>query len=439
MSQYSNSEIISELQRVYKLLGKPFSRKEFQEHSEFSKTTIERRFGTWSNALKKAGLLDRFEKFRSVETEIEDFNPDEVIEDDWKKRKVVLKERAEQRKVQFLRDQMVKKDLLKEMLEETLAKADPPVVDVHPIRVVTRRKNLDKHCTLWFEFSDLQLGTLIKLEDMGGLNEHNWVVFKQKLEIWKNQAIEKIAEYSEQCIVDQILINCCGDMVEGQNIFKNQTWQVDRHVVDQAILGANDVAAAFIEIFLTFPDLKFFVTEVFGNHGRVGQKGEAPYSCSMDKVFQRMLELQVKATSEVENCTWHHNDAWFYLLDIYGWTHLTLHGDQGLGGLWSSRPTINALEKGLARYAGMLQQQINFCHMGHFHNSATMSLNMSQVLINGSFIGTSDFSAHTMVASSPPVQVMHVFDPRLGLVRTERIHLTSGEIKVPVKPNTLRK
>lgn len=53
----TDSEFISELQRVSKLLNKEeLSQQDFNENSEFSASTITRRFGNWSNGLKLAGL-----------------------------------------------------------------------------------------------------------------------------------------------------------------------------------------------------------------------------------------------------------------------------------------------------------------------------------------------------------------------------------------------
>ena len=140
----------------------------------------------------------------------------------------------------------------------------------------------------------------------------------------------------------------------------------------------------------------------------------------------------------VNNVTWHTNDCWFYFVEIYGQHHLLLHGDQGMSGLWSNRPTINGLEKGIVRYNQLLQSQVHVLHAGHFHSAWELSFNMSQVLINGSFIGTSDFAARQMVTSSPPIQMMHVFEPDVGLTKSERIYLTTGSIFNSIEPNTLK-
>ena len=325
------------------------------------------------------------------------------------------------------------------MLDEAIAKADPITVKIskpltHKTSKTSKKSSLP-HATLWFEFSDLQLGTLITKQEMGGINEHNWLIWQDKLKIWKREVLNKIDFYKKIYYIDNVVIACLGDMVEGQDIFKGQVWKIDQNVVDQAIMGANDTAACFAEIMLKNPELKFQVLEVFGNHGRIGHKGDVPYACSMDKVYQRFLESQLKGVPDLKNYNYHHNEAWFYFLQIYGWNHLLLHGDQGLSKLWSNRPTVNGLEKGLVRYNQMFQQQVHFLHVGHYHNDWQLSFNLSQMLINGSFIGTSNFSATKMVASSPPVQVLHVFEPRIGLAKTERIYLSDGPIRKPVMPN----
>ena len=435
----NRSDLIRELKRVYSVLGRPYTRRQFDEVSQITSRTIEKTYGSWSNALTESGLGKEFDEYKKLHKEIKDHDPASDLKKEWEDKKKKILEKEQQRKIEWWRKQVQQLDFFKQFLEETLAKAEPPMVDVKVFKTdLKKAKNPKKpHCTLWLEFSDLQLGTLMTAEEMGGLNKHNWIIWKEKLTVWKNTVIAKLAYFKEHYNIDHVVIACLGDMVEGQDIFRGQIWQIDRHVVDQAIYGANDTAAAFIEIMLNHEDLHFDILEVFGNHGRTGRKGEHPFSCSMDKVYQRMLELQLKAVKNLKNYTYHQNEAWFYLVETYGWNHLLLHGDQGMASLWSSRPTVNGLEKGITRYNQMLQQQIHFLHCGHFHNDWQLSFNMSQILINGSFIGTSNFSATQMVASSPPVQVLHVFEPRIGLSKTERIYLVEGEVRQPIAAKSL--
>lgn len=431
-------ELISSLKSIYKLFAGPFAKDDYDNvcNPSYTSDVIIKVFGSWKEGITKAGLLQKFQSHQNITEEKTEFDPEKEIKKNWKAEKERLLERAEKRKIKWLKEQNHKIDLLKDMLDESIAKADPIIVEVNPPKYKKQQKDLP-NATLWFEFSDLQLGTLITKEEMGGLNEHNWIIWQDKLNIWKKEVLTRLDFYKKKYTIDSVVIACLGDMVEGQDIFRGQVWKVDRHVVDQAILGANDTAACFAEIMLSHPDLNFDILEVFGNHGRIGYKGDLPYACSMDKIYQRMLESQLKGIRELNNYTYHHNEVWFYFIEIYEWHHLLLHGDQGMAKLWSNRPTVNGLEKGLVRYNQMFQQQVHFLHCGHFHNDWQLSFNQSQMLINGSFIGTSSFSATAMVASAPPVQVMHVFEPRIGLAVTERLHLSEGSVKQPIEPKKL--
>jgi hypothetical protein len=61
--KYTDKEIVNELKRVFKVnANKPYTRRAYEDLGTISKTTVENRFGTWSDALKRAGLYNRFEK-----------------------------------------------------------------------------------------------------------------------------------------------------------------------------------------------------------------------------------------------------------------------------------------------------------------------------------------------------------------------------------------
>lgn len=443
----SKKLLISELRTVYKTLASPFNLEEYDDtcSSKCKSDYVLEVFGTWEQALKEAGLLSKFSTHYTIQAEIETFDPSREVKKNWNKEKKKLVDSAEAKEVKSLKTKNHKVNLFEEMLDKALNRIEPLVV-VGPPKKKVKKKKLSARAikaqaakppgTLWFEFSDLQLGTLITKQELGGLNEHNWAIWQQKLNRWKNQAIEKITFYKNHYAIDRIIIACLGDMVEGQDIFKGQKWQIDQNVVDQALMGADDTAEAFADIFLAHPDVQFDIFEVFGNHGRVASKGESPYSCSMDKVYQRFLEARLDGVPELSNFKYHRNEAWFEFVEIYGWNHLLLHGDQGMNKLGPTRPTLDGLERGVARFNQMFQQQVHFIHCGHFHTAVNFSFNISQLLINGSFIGTSTFSACQLVASTPPVQLLYIFTPSNGLDITQRLYMDEKVID-PVLPKSL--
>jgi len=63
MQKYTNNEIIKELRRVFvENKNQPYTRRVYETQGKISKTTVENRFGSWNEALKKAGLYNRFVK-----------------------------------------------------------------------------------------------------------------------------------------------------------------------------------------------------------------------------------------------------------------------------------------------------------------------------------------------------------------------------------------
>jgi hypothetical protein len=62
LAHYSNEKLIEELKRVANLVDKEIlSVKEFDKHSKVHSSTIRKRFGGWKNALAKAKLNKRID------------------------------------------------------------------------------------------------------------------------------------------------------------------------------------------------------------------------------------------------------------------------------------------------------------------------------------------------------------------------------------------
>jgi len=67
VQKYTNAQIVAELRRVFvENNEQPFSRRSYEEVGLISKTTIENRFGSWTDALKEARLYNRFVKARKA-------------------------------------------------------------------------------------------------------------------------------------------------------------------------------------------------------------------------------------------------------------------------------------------------------------------------------------------------------------------------------------
>lgn len=63
LSDYSEDSLLNELRRIANLLDKNIlDQKEFDEHARVHSHTITRKFGSWANALEKAGLLSKYHR-----------------------------------------------------------------------------------------------------------------------------------------------------------------------------------------------------------------------------------------------------------------------------------------------------------------------------------------------------------------------------------------
>ncbi|MUV87015.1 hypothetical protein GJ631_10660 [Natronomonas sp. CBA1123] len=65
--QYSDEELLSELESFAEELGRTPTRREFKEYASYSVSTLSRRFGTWNSTLRKVGLEPNNKELRTVQ------------------------------------------------------------------------------------------------------------------------------------------------------------------------------------------------------------------------------------------------------------------------------------------------------------------------------------------------------------------------------------
>jgi len=58
----SEKEILKDLQRIFEKLGRPFTTGDYSRFGKFHRDNLPKRFGSFNEALKKAGLAEKFEK-----------------------------------------------------------------------------------------------------------------------------------------------------------------------------------------------------------------------------------------------------------------------------------------------------------------------------------------------------------------------------------------
>ena len=144
-----------------------------------------------------------------------------------------------------------------------------PFRDIKPFEVKVERNYSEE--TIVLMISDIQAGTYISKESSGGLNEYNWdILEKQFVQLYKGLE-EIVTRHKQVAPIASLHVHLIGDIVEGYDIFKGQTRQIDREITEQAI-GVKDLLCEFLIKTLYLFD-KVHVVAVPGNHGRIGSKG----------------------------------------------------------------------------------------------------------------------------------------------------------------------
>lgn len=329
------------------------------------------------------------------------------------KRRIEAKDAARRRHGQGLTG------LLLEKVQAALAGIQPDTITVRaqqgPAHAPKGRPEI-----LWVEVSDVQLGTKVDRAKMGGLNGHDWRTFLGKLARWEERVGAIVAERRALAPLERVVVSFGGDIVEGHGIFRSQAYSLDQDVFGQVIYGARDFAQAVARLAASHPEVPFLVCGVGGNHGRIGSFGEAPYRANFDLILYEVIRLRLEAL-ELPNVVVDFPEAWFQLIDTWGWTHLLVHGDDVKG--WGGLP-FYGLARALAKHQQQFQRVIHYMHIGHFHTESAISTSLGHLLVNGNWIGTNEYSKQLM-ETNVPMQMVHAFTEEDGLVWSERVYLTS--------------
>jgi hypothetical protein len=417
----SKGSIVADLQRVFQLYGSSFTAAEYNKHGKYASDTVARKLGSWEAAIRAAGLAKKFNECQKVKKEIKNFDPVKESQRQFEVEKQKLIDREKEKEHKELKRRKMATEIVVENITMAILKMPPAIVEVNKYSDPPKTADLGR-CTLWFDLSDVQLGTLVTKNTTGGMNEHNWKIWKTKLRKWLDGVKNIINRVQTEYKIDAVVIAQLGDIVEGHEIFAGQAYHMEFDVYQQMIYGAEDLSKAYLELAMTYPTLNFHLKEVAGNHGRIGKKNETPFHVNFDNILYEFIRLRLGQHKDVKNIKTEKNLSWFKLVQVYTWKHLLLHGDRGIGGKWGGTYSINSLEKADAKYQKMLQEVVNYLHMGHFHADASFSDSAGMKMINGNWIGGTAY-ASDITESNTPLQKAYLITPANGIEQTFYIHL----------------
>lgn len=207
-----------------------------------------------------------------------------------------------------------------------------------------------------------------------------------------------------------------GDMVEGVGIFPGQAYEVEAHLFEQLFACTRlmeQFTLAMLEGFETVT-----VTCEYGNHGRLGRKGDMPGGDNIDRMAYKIVGDRFESTDRV---TWHTSGNWYQIVQVGNYSALLIHGDEVkmFGGNF---PGYGLMRKCNAWATGVIPEPFTDVYVGHFHTPMTLTMaNGHQIYVTGSPESENVYAKEFMAATGHPSQRLHYVDPDAGRVTASYI------------------
>jgi hypothetical protein len=256
-------------------------------------------------------------------------------------------------------------------------------------------------------FSDAQIGELVEPEAVQGLSGFNFEIFKKRLDNWV-KAILRFRNQDKNALgLNKLVLKFLGDNVEGEMIYRGQAFYIDINLFDQVFQGSVKVAEAVRTLASVFPEVECY--GICGNHGRPGRKGEHHAKTNFDRFFYAFLSLALKDQPNVKFYT---SDGPFMIVRHHQHHVAMIHGHEAKSWMGIPYYGLDRVEQRLKGMFGGLKINLMLC--GDKHDPAILH---EAIIMNGSFVGGSNFSINTLLLNSVPSQRIFYLDPKWGAHR----------------------
>lgn len=207
-----------------------------------------------------------------------------------------------------------------------------------------------------------------------------------------------------------------GDMVEGITIFPGQAWEVEAHLFEQLFETARIIERLTLTLLEHFETVS--VACEYGNHGRIGRKGENPAGDNIDRMAYRIAADRLRDQKRISS--WQESSNWYQIVDIGNYRALLVHGDE-INSFGGNTPAFGILRKCNAWATGVVPR-FDDVYMGHWHTPMSLTLaNGGRVFVTGSPESDNVYAAEFVAARGRPSQRLHFVDPEKARVTAEYV------------------
>jgi hypothetical protein len=260
--------------------------------------------------------------------------------------------------------------------------------------------------------------------DTAGLFAFNKTKMPGMIDAWVSKSC-KVADITRRDHpIGRLVFFLLGDYVPGEAIYPGQSWHLDMDLLEQLTWLPYLFARGILEIAKHIaPPQGVDIFALRGNHGRLGKRGEI--QCNADDLFIKFLECQLRESKDIRI---YHSASDIMGLQLFErWNFVLTHGSETRG--YVGVPWYGLTRDTLKQMA-LLQQQVHYKLTGHHHQSSTSDIapNLT-VMMNGSWMGGTDFSVNVVKGANIPTQWAFGLHPEVG--RTNLYDLKLGEVRRP--------
>lgn len=265
--------------------------------------------------------------------------------------------------------------------------------------------------------SDVQLGQKSHSDYLGDIVRYSKEIFEKRLENFTAQVGRIIGDRQKVLTVPSLRVFFLGDIIDGQEIFRGQPFEIDQSVVDQVMKSVQGFSAALSNWSRLVPEIS--VHAIPGNHGLVNYQSSRRDNWEI--LIYQMLASQL---ANHTNIFFDIQKSPFHEVEVLGWRFFLTHGDELKG-----RNPVNAALRMEGDWRGLLhgvgRKSFDYYLFGHHHRHIQIESNGGEVICNGCWPGGSSYSVGRLGLISKPSQFVLGVSEEEGVSWRYRVNLES--------------
>jgi len=221
--------------------------------------------------------------------------------------------------------------------------------------------------------------------------------FDRCFDVYTKNLIDSAKILKNSHTVDEVTIVLGGDIVDGEEIFRGQAYELEfkideqKKVASEAIYRMTDSLKPYFR--------RINILGIRGNHGVANRNGSS--ASNWDFALYEMLEQRFKGDRRVNLVI---EKSWHHILNVMGHKILIAHGDEIRPG--GDTPYTSIAKRVMKWYTGGTFGQFELCLLGHLHTDYQIRAGKIGIYGNGCFVADDDYS---LKYGFFPSRVMHIF------------------------------